>query len=72
MRFFEAVAFGILLLTLGGVSAGQQPDEAVPAKVEVSRIPSALVNKYHGMLAAASSDTCADEAAPKLHTNAKF
>jgi hypothetical protein len=28
MRFFKVVGFGILLLTIGGVSAGQQSDEA--------------------------------------------
>jgi GyrI-like small molecule binding domain len=43
MRFFKTVGFGILLLSLGGVESGQQPDGAVPPKVEVSRIPSAIV-----------------------------
>ena len=28
MRLFKVVGFGILLLTPGGLSAGQQPDEA--------------------------------------------
>lgn len=42
-RFFKGVGFGILILSLGGVSLGQQPEEGVSPKVEVSKIPSAIV-----------------------------
>jgi hypothetical protein len=43
MRFLKAAGFWTLLLSFGGVSLGRQNEEAVPPKIEVSRIPSAIV-----------------------------